>query len=206
MTDTQTLDQTRTSTYEAMFLVSQAAATDLAGVIDHINHLFERAGATVLAMSKWDERRLAFEIDKQKRGIYLLTYFTANRDAIGGLERDCNPSEILMRMLVIRADHLTEEEMRATDAREELAVEATLRAEKAAKAVQKDESVSIGAPVAEQKPEPESKSEPKPEPKPEPEPEAAKANAPEAPADEKSAPKTPQDNPSGEPPAGDPVA
>ena len=196
MTDTQTLDQTRTSTYEAMFLVSQAAATDLAGVIDHINHLFERAGATVLAMSKWDERRLAFEIDKQKRGIYLLTYFTANRDAIGGLERDCNLSEILMRMLVIRADHLTEEEMRATDAREELAVEATLRAEKAAKAVQKDESVSIGAPVAEQKPEPESKSEP----------EAAKANAPEAPADDTSAPKTPQDNPSGEPPAGDPVA
>ena len=196
MTDTQTLDQTRTSTYEAMFLVSQAAATDLAGVIDHINHLFERAGATVLAMSKWDERRLAFEIDKQKRGIFLLTYFTANRDAIGGLERDCNLSEILMRMLVIRADHLTEEEMRATDGREELAVEATLRAEKAAKAVQKDESVSIGAPVAEQKPEPE----------PKPEPEAAKANAPEAPADEKSAPKTPQDTPSGEPPAGDPVA
>ncbi|MCH7791081.1 MAG: 30S ribosomal protein S6 [Planctomycetes bacterium] len=196
MTDTQTLEETRTSTYEAMFLVSQAAATDLAGVIDHINHLFERAGATVLAMSKWDERRLAFEIDKQKRGIFLLTYFTANRDAIGGLERDCNLSEILMRMLVIRADHLTEEEMRATDAREELAVEATLRAEKAAKAVQKDESVSIGAPVAEQKPEPESKSEP----------EAAKANAPEAPADEKSAPKTPQDNPSGDPPAGDPVA
>ena len=196
MTDTQTLEETRTSTYEAMFLVSQAAATDLAGVIDHINHLFQRAGATVLAMSKWDERRLAFEIDKQKRGIFLLTYFTANRDAIGGLERDCNLSEILMRMLVIRADHLTEEEMRATDAREELAVEATLRAEKAAKAVQKDESVSIGAPVAEQKPEPE----------PKPEPEAAKANAPEAPADEKSAPKTPQDNPSGEPPAGDPVA
>ena len=196
MTDTQTLEETRTSTYEAMFLVSQAAATDLAGVIDHINHLFERAGATVLAMSKWDERRLAFEIDKQKRGIFLLTYFTANRDAIGGLERDCNLSEILMRMLVIRADHLTEEEMRATDGREELAVEATLRAEKAAKAVQKDESVSIGAPVAEQKPEPE----------PKPEPEAAKANAPEAPADEKSAPKTPQDNPSGEPPAGDPVA
>ena len=196
MTDTQTLDQTRTSTYEAMFLVSQAAATDLAGVIDHINHLFERAGATVLAMSKWDERRLAFEIDKQKRGIFLLTYFTANRDAIGGLERDCNLSEILMRMLVIRADHLTEEEMRATDAREELAVEATLRAEKAAKAVQKDESVSIGAPVAEQKPEPE----------PKPEPEAAKANAPEAPADDTSAPKTPQANPSGDPPAGDPVA
>lgn len=192
MTDTQTLQEIRTSTYEAMFLVSQAAATDLAGVIDHINHLFQRAGATVLAMSKWDERRLAFEIDKQKRGIFLLTYFTANRDAIGGLERDCNLSEILMRMLVIRADHLTEEEMRATDGREELAVEATLRAEKAAKAVQKDESVSIGAPVAEQKPESG--------------PEAPKANAPDAPADEKSAPKTPQDNPSGEPPAGDPVA
>lgn len=149
MTETQTINETATANYEAMFLISQGAATDLAGVVDHINHLFERAGATLIAMSKWDERRLAFEIDKQKRGVFLLTYFTAPRTAIQGFERDCNLSETLMRVLILRVDHLSMDEMKATDGREDLVTEAKLRAEKAAKAMQKDESVSIGAPEAE---------------------------------------------------------
>ena len=149
MTETQTMIDTGTANYEAMFLISQGAATDLAGVVDHINHLFERAGATLIAMSKWDERRLAFEIDKQKRGVFLLTYFNAPRTAIQGFERDCNLSETLMRVLILRVDHLSIDEMKATDAREDLVAESKVRAEKAAKATQKDESVSIGAPQAE---------------------------------------------------------
>jgi small subunit ribosomal protein S6 len=149
MTETQTINETATANYEAMFLISQGAATDLAGVVEHINHLFERAGASLIAMSKWDERRLAFEIDKQKRGVYLLVYFNAPRTAIQGFERDCNLSEMLMRVLVLRADHLSIDEMKATDGREELITEAKLRADKAAKATEKDESVSIGAPEAE---------------------------------------------------------
>ena len=149
MTETQTINETATANYEAMFLISQGAATDLAGVVDHINHLFERAGATLIAMSKWDERRLAFEIDKQKRGVFLLTYFNAPRTAIQGFERDCNLSETLMRVLILRVDHLSMDEMKATDGREDLVTEAKVRAEKAAKTAQKDESVSIGAPEAE---------------------------------------------------------
>lgn len=149
MTETQTINDTGTANYEAMFLISQGAATDLAGVVDHINHLFERAGATLIAMSKWDERRLAFEIDKQKRGVFLLTYFNAPRSAIQGFERDCNLSETLMRVLILRVDHLSIDEMKATDGREDLVAESKIRAEKAAKATQKDESVSIGAPEAE---------------------------------------------------------
>lgn len=139
---------TKQGQYEAMFLISQSAATDLNGVVDHILNLLSRAGAELIALSKWDERRLAFEIDKQKRGVYLLCYFKAEKAAIAGLERDCNLSETIMRVLVIRADHLSTEEMAATDAREDLAVEARLRAEKAEKAAAaKDESVSIGAPT-----------------------------------------------------------
>ena len=53
-------DQQRINSYEVMFLISQAEATDFAGVIEHIDNLFQRAGAEVVAMQKWDERRLAY--------------------------------------------------------------------------------------------------------------------------------------------------
>ncbi|MFG0325754.1 MAG: 30S ribosomal protein S6 [Phycisphaerales bacterium JB037] len=120
--------------YEGMFLLSQAAASDFGGAIAHINHLLERAEAEVVAMQKWDERRLAFEIDKQRRGVYILSYFKCPTDSIAGLERDINISETVMRAMFIRADHLTLEEMAAHDQRRDLETEAKLRAEKAAQA------------------------------------------------------------------------
>lgn len=118
----------RTYCYEAMFLVGQAAAADLAGVVEHIKEVLARGHAEIIAMKKWDERRLAYEIKKQKRGLYILVYFKAPGGSLAHIERDCNLSEKLLRVLILRADHLTEDEMRAHDAREALDTEARLRA------------------------------------------------------------------------------
>lgn len=123
--------ETRVYAYEAMFLVSQAAAADLNAVVAHINEILSRAKATLIAMRKWDERRLAYEIKSQKRGLYILAYFKAPNTSVAGIERDCNLSETIMRALILRADHLTEDEMRAADGREALETEAKLRAKQA---------------------------------------------------------------------------
>jgi small subunit ribosomal protein S6 len=124
----------RTYTYEAMFLIGQAAASDLASAIEHIKEILARGHAELIAMRKWDERRLAFEIKKQKRGLYILTYFKAPNTSITHIERDCNLSEKILRVMILRADHLTMDEMLATDAREALDTEAKLRATRPADA------------------------------------------------------------------------
>ena len=154
-------EKQRINEYEGMFLISQAEAAEFGGVIEHINHLFERAGAEIIAMQKWDERRLAYEVDKQKRGVYILSYFKAPAENLQAFERDCNISERILRMMVTKADHLTLEEMQAFDRRSDLVVEAK---ERAARAAEREEagmstSVSLGAPVVEAPP----AEEPKPE-------------------------------------------
>ncbi len=122
----------RSYQYEAMFLLGQAQAADLAGAIAHINEIMARGHADILAMRKWDERRLAYEIRGQKRGTYILVYFRAPGKDVAHIERDCNLSERLLRTLILRADHMTEDQMKAADARKELEVEARLRAERPA--------------------------------------------------------------------------
>jgi small subunit ribosomal protein S6 len=122
-----------------MFLISQAVAVDLQGAVDHIREILSRAGATIFAMKKWDERRFAYEIKKQKRGVYLLVYFSAPAASLAQIERSCNLSEKLLRTLVTRCDHLTPEEMRLADAQKELEVEARLRAQRAAEGVTEPE-------------------------------------------------------------------
>ena len=125
------MPENRTYAYEAMFLIGQAAAADLRSVIDHINEILTRGHAEVLAMRKWDERRLAYEIRKQKRGFYILTYFKAPGGQLAHIERDCNLSEKVLRAMILRADHLTDDEMRAFDGRDGLETEARLRATQA---------------------------------------------------------------------------
>lgn len=124
----------RTYNYEAMFLLSQAQAADFAGAVAHVRQLVEKHGANILALRKWDERRLAYEIKKQKRGIYLLCYFSAPAEKMGEVERSCNLSEGILRVLITRADHLTVDEMKALDDAKGLETEAKLRASQPAMA------------------------------------------------------------------------
>lgn len=137
----------RTGVYECMFLASQAAAAQFGDLIQHINEIVARASGTVVAMRKWDERRLAYEIDKQKRGVYILAYVSCPTDMVAHLERDVTISEKLLRVLVVTADHLTEEEIASQDARQALADEAKFRAERAeAGDDEGSRTVRLGAP------------------------------------------------------------
>ncbi len=139
--------QARTGVYEVMFLASQAAAASFGDLVAHINHLIERASGEVVAMKKWDERRLAYEIDKQKRGVYILAYISMPTDQVAHLERDVQISDQLLRVLITSAEHLTEEEIRAHDDRTGLDTEAKLKAEQVDAAESEGSSkVRLGAP------------------------------------------------------------
>ncbi len=123
---------TRLYHYEGMFLFGQAAGADLGSAVEHVKEILARAHAEIVAMRKWDERRLAYEISGQKRGLYVLVYFQAPNDQLSHIERDCNLSEKIIRSMILRADHLTVDEMQVTDGRKELETEIKLRAERPA--------------------------------------------------------------------------
>ena len=120
--------QDRTYTYEGMFLFPQAAVADLQAAADHVTEILTRAGAEIISFKKWDERRLAYEVKGNKRGLYFLVYFKAKGSKVAGIERDCSLSEKLLRAMVVRADQLPLEVMQAAEGRQQLSDEIKLRA------------------------------------------------------------------------------
>jgi small subunit ribosomal protein S6 len=118
--------------YEGLFLFPQAAMTDLQAAQDHVMDLLKRIGAEIISFCKWDERRLAYEIKGNKRGVYFLAFFKADPTRVPRLERDCNLSEHLLRTLVVRADNVPDEHMQAIEGRATLADEIKLRKTEAA--------------------------------------------------------------------------
>jgi len=94
--------------YEGLFLVdSGEAAADWNGINDTIEKTLARGDAEIVSTKKWDERRLAYDIDGKSRGTYILTYFRGDPAKIGAIERAVQLSERIMRMLIIRTDKMS---------------------------------------------------------------------------------------------------
>lgn len=105
----------KTNKYEAMFLLGTSFIADVEGALKMVRALIEKHGGSILVAKKWDERKLTYEIGKAKRGLYIITYFTAPGTSIAPLERDVKLSEDFVRVLVTTADHLSIEEMEAVE-------------------------------------------------------------------------------------------
>lgn len=133
--------------YEGMFLLSQQATSDLTEAVEHVKGLLARAEAEVIGLGKWDDRKLAYQISGQRRGTFLLSFFKAPGRNIARLDRDCNLSDVVLRSLILRADHVGEVELEQfKQDMDKSATEAKLRADAAkAKPAAKDEADSPAA-------------------------------------------------------------
>jgi small subunit ribosomal protein S6 len=100
--------------YEGMFLLGPTG-TESEKAVTTVRAMIEKHGGQIQVIKKWDERKLAFEIGKQKRGTYIIAFFKAPGGAIAPLERDVKLSEEVLRVLVTSADHLNETEMAAVE-------------------------------------------------------------------------------------------
>ncbi len=119
--------------YEAMFLFDPAnISSSLATAIETTQQILSRADAEVLSIFKWDDRKLAYDIRTQKRGLYILAYFRTNGEKIASIERDVSLSEQVARAMVLRAEHIGETELNeAIEKQAASLTEAALQAERA---------------------------------------------------------------------------
>ncbi|MCP4374957.1 MAG: 30S ribosomal protein S6 [bacterium] len=96
-------------TYEGMFLVQ--AGSDFHNASQPVNTVLERSDAEVLSIKPWEERRLAYEIKGFKRGLYILAYFRMDPANLTELHRDSELNEGILRMMILRRDKISDEEI-----------------------------------------------------------------------------------------------
>jgi len=98
--------------YEGMFLVDSAqTGADWEGVITTIRTILRKAEAEIVSLRKWDDRRLAYDINGKSRGTYILCYFKADGERIQEIEKAVQLSEQIMRVLILSAEHLTADDI-----------------------------------------------------------------------------------------------
>ena len=93
------------SVYEGLYILDANAYSrdpgKLGGKLDEIvkNHQGE-----VLASRLWEERRLAYPIKGQKKGVYWLSYFRIATEKIADLYRECEIDDSILRALILKVE------------------------------------------------------------------------------------------------------
>lgn len=91
--------------YEAMFIFdSNRFARDPGGVSGAVNSLIQKFGGEILAGRLWEERRLAYPINGQRKGTYWLTYFRLETKQLSEFNRELRLNESVLRSLVLKVD------------------------------------------------------------------------------------------------------
>jgi small subunit ribosomal protein S6 len=116
----QEVKDEKRKTYEAMFLIDSAEATaNWDGITTAIKNMLEKAGAEIVSIRKWDDRKLAYKINGKSKGTYILCYFKAEGKRLRDIERDIQLSERIMRVLILRAEEQAIEKEQKTDDKEQ---------------------------------------------------------------------------------------
>jgi small subunit ribosomal protein S6 len=92
-----------TNVYEGLFLFdSNRFARERDALAKEVEDIITAAGGEVLVSRLWEERRLAYAINGQRKGAYWLIYFRHDTQAITALNRACELNEGLLRHLVLK--------------------------------------------------------------------------------------------------------
>ncbi len=89
--------------YEGLFIFdSNKFARDHDALPKVVEEIITSEGGEVLVSRLWEERRLAYAINNQRKGTYWLMYFRSDSQKITELNRKCALNESLLRHLVLK--------------------------------------------------------------------------------------------------------
>jgi small subunit ribosomal protein S6 len=90
--------------YESIFIVNSGLGEEaIRATIDKIKVLIEE-NATLEGIDEWGNKKLAYEVMKQKEGYYILVNFTSNPEFPKELERIYRITDEVIKYIIIKKE------------------------------------------------------------------------------------------------------
>jgi len=88
--------------YEIMLILpAEADESVVSAGLERITRIVSEGGGEVGKVDRWGRRRLAFEIDKQNEGYYVVVEFTAEPTILTELDRTLHLADEILRFKVV---------------------------------------------------------------------------------------------------------
>ena len=102
--------------YETIFILTPDTPNEgVAKVNDRIKGIVESMGGTVLKVDNWGKRKLAYEVAKQLKGIYLYWQYLGSAGLVAELERNLRMLDTVIRYMTVKLDKDVDPTARPTE-------------------------------------------------------------------------------------------
>ena len=100
--------------YETIFIVKTDLGDEaLAEKVAWVTDILTSNGAEVINVVQWGKKRLAYQVNKQKHGIYVLMHYEGDPKAVPELERNLKLSEDFLKYLTVKLEGAQVDKARA---------------------------------------------------------------------------------------------
>lgn len=91
--------------YETIYILRGDTANDgVASVNTRIRAVIDQMGGKLLKVDNWGKRRLAYEVKKQLKGIYLYWHYLATPGVVEEVERNLRMLDSVIRYFTVKVD------------------------------------------------------------------------------------------------------
>ncbi len=91
--------------YETVFILKSSFSTEEeVAAIEKVRGVIERGGGVVSTLDRWDRKKLAYPIKKEKRGVYVIAHYEGGGAVISQIERHCKLEESVIKSMTTRLD------------------------------------------------------------------------------------------------------
>lgn len=113
--------------YESIFILKPSISDeDVQKTIVKMEGIVKQ-GAEIIAVENWGKKRLAYEVAKEKRGVYVLLRFQGKGDNISELERNYRIDDNVIKFLTVKLDKKEIEQLKKKEAATAVAHEKTAK-------------------------------------------------------------------------------
>lgn len=91
--------------YESIFIVRPSLSDDdISKIIEKMKGVLERAGASLLSVENWGKKKLAYEMSRERKGLFVNLHFRSGGEAVSELERSYRLEDAVIKFLTVRLD------------------------------------------------------------------------------------------------------
>jgi small subunit ribosomal protein S6 len=102
--------------YETVYILRPNTANDgVAEVNTKVKGIIEGLGGKVIKVDNWGKRRLAYEVSKERKGIYLYWRYLASPGVVEETERNLRMLDNVIRYMTVKVDENVVADARPTE-------------------------------------------------------------------------------------------
>ena len=117
----------RTREYETIFILKPDVTNEVIGTTNSkIRGVLEAGGGTLLKIENWGRRKLAYEVKKQLKGIYIFFRYLGNPGLVEEIERNLRLTDSVIRQYSVKIAENVDAATRTSEVTDELFANASV--------------------------------------------------------------------------------